>query len=79
MFLFHMWRSTDRLLSGHNELPIENMEMVDNSVELHKQNATDKELPIQFCGTMTACGLVLSLALLLSSAPEFTKGGRISF
>ena len=29
--------------------------------------------------TMKVCGLVLSLALLLSSAPEFTRGGRISF
>ena len=32
----------------YNGSPIENMEMVVNSVEMHKLNATDKELPIQF-------------------------------
>ena len=30
-------------------MAIENMEMVVSSVELRKLNATDKELPIQFC------------------------------
>ena len=64
-------------------MAFEKVEMVVNSVELHKQNATDKELPIQFCSsiiiTMKVCGLVLSLALLLSSTPKFTRGGRISF
>ena len=62
--------------------PIENMEMVVNSVEMHKLHATDKELPIQFCSsiiiTMKVCRLVLSVALLLSSAPEFTRGWRMS-
>ena len=57
--------------------------MVVNNVDMYKLNATDKELPIQFCSsiiiTMKVCGLVLSLALLLSSAPEFTRGGRTSF
>ena len=66
----------------YNGSPIENMEMVVNSVELRKLNATDKELPIQFCSsiiiTMKVCELVLSLALLLS-APEFIRGGRMSF
>ena len=42
---------------------VENMEMVVNSVETHKLNATDKELPIQFLQfdiiiTMKVCGLV---------------------
>ena len=56
------------------------MEMVVSSVEMHKLNATDKELPIQFLQfKMKVCGFVLSLALLLSSAPEFTRGGRMSF
>ena len=55
------------------------MEMVVSSIELQKLNATDKELPIQFLQLkMKVCGLVLSLALLLSSAPEFTIGGRMS-
>ena len=56
------------------------MEMVVNNVDIFKLNATDKELPVQFLQfKMKVCGLVLSLALLLSSAPEFTRGGRISF
>ena len=67
----------------YNGSSIENMEMVVNSVEMHKLNTTDKELPIQFCSsiiiTMKVCGFVLSLALLLSSTPEFTRGGRMSF
>ena len=58
--------------------PIENMEMVVSSIELQKLNATDKELPIQFMQFKMVCGLVLSLALLLSSAPDFTRGGRMS-
>ena len=36
---------------AYNGSPIENMEMVVSSVELHKLNATDKELPIQFCSS----------------------------
>ena len=67
-------------LVTYNGSLIENMEMVVSSIELHKLNATDKELPIQFCSfTMKVCGLVLSLALLLSSTPEFARGGRMSF
>ena len=64
----------------YNCSPIENMEMVVSSVEIHKLNATDKELPIQFLQfKMKVCGFVLSLALLLSSASDFTRGGRMSF
>ena len=64
----------------YNGSPIENMEMVVSSVEMHKLNATDKELPIQFCSSfMKVCGLLLSLALLLSSAPHFTRGWRMSY
>ena len=67
----------------YNGSLIENMEMVVSSVEMHKLNATDKELLIQFCSsiiiTMKVCGLVLLLALLLSSTPEITRGWRMSF
>ena len=52
------------------QFTIENMEMVVNSVELHKLNATDKELPIQFCGEreMGPGALrIMLLALLLAA------------
>ena len=71
------------LIGGHvQRLTNRNMEMVVNNVALHKLSATDKEFPIQFCSSiiiiMKVCGLVLSVSLLLSSAPEFTRGGRMS-
>ena len=46
------------------------MEMVVSSVEMHKLNATDKELPIQFCGEREmgpGTLKVMLLALLLAA------------
>ena len=49
------------------------------SKEFHQLVITStQQLLINWSSTMKACGLVLSLALLLSSTPEFTRGGRIS-
>ena len=60
-----------------NGSPIENMEMVVSSVERHGQGIAHSVL--QFNITMKVCGLVLSVALLLSSTTEFTRGWRISW
>ena len=47
--------------------PIENMEMIVSSVEMHKLNATDKELPIQFCGERENGTRNVAVSLLLAA------------
>ena len=46
------------------------MEMVVSSVEMHKLNATDKELPIQFCGEREMGPGRLKIMLLLLAAKD---------
>ena len=81
-YILYFYFTCGVALTGYSLIgsSIENMEMVISSVEMHKLNAMDKELPIQLLEfKMKVCGLVLSVGLLLSSAPEFTRGGRMSF
>ena len=51
----------------YNGSPIENMEMVVSSAAMHKLIATDKELPIQFCGERENGTRNVAVSLLLAA------------